>query len=156
MGAENNKGEILSSWKEIAGYLNCGVRTCMRYEEKYGLSIHRLEEKPKTHVFAYKNELDEWIKKRANLKENNRTEIKYKQKRHKVIYLIFAVIVIGMSILLLYSFLFKNEIPSNFHIEGSKLGFPHFRGHTEEFDIISSLEVRNGRNERSEEIRSGI
>lgn len=43
------------------------------------------------------------------------------QKWHKVYYLIFAAMVIGVSILLLNSFLLKNEIPANFHIEGSKL-----------------------------------
>lgn len=38
----------------------------------------------------------------------------------------------------------------------SEVDFPHFRGHTEKFDIISNLEVYYGRNERSKEIRSGI
>jgi len=121
MSSENNQGNILSSWKEIAAYLKCGVRTCMRYEGKYGLPVYRLEEKPKTHVFAYKNELDEWLTKRANRKENNQSEIKFQPKWRKVYYLIFAAIVICVSILLLNSFLLKNDIPSNFHIEGSKL-----------------------------------
>jgi hypothetical protein len=121
MSSENNQSNILSSWKEIATYLKCGVRTCIRYEGKYGLPVYRLEEKPKTHVFAYKNELDEWLKKGASLRENYKSDIKLKPKWNKAYYLIFAAIVIGVSILLLNSFLLKNHSPSNFHIEGSKL-----------------------------------
>ena len=67
MSSENNQSNILSSWKEISAYLKCGVRTCMRYEEKYGLPVYRLEEKPKTHVFAYKNELDKWLRDKSNI-----------------------------------------------------------------------------------------
>lgn len=62
MGPENNQKNLLSSWKEISGYLNCGLRTCHRWEKEYGLPVHRIEGAEKSPVFAYKEELDAWLK----------------------------------------------------------------------------------------------
>ncbi len=53
---------VLDSWKEIAGYLGRSVKTCRRWEHELGLPIHRLEESPKARVFAYPDELDQWVK----------------------------------------------------------------------------------------------
>ncbi|MFC2160961.1 hypothetical protein ACFLRX_04845 [Acidobacteriota bacterium] len=69
MGNNSNQENLLSSWKEISEYLKCGVRTCIRWEEKFGLPIHRLEGSVKSGVFAYKNELDDWLK--TKLKNGN-------------------------------------------------------------------------------------
>lgn len=55
----------LSSWKEISSYLGCDERTCLRWEKKYGLPVHRAGgSQSKSHVFAYKEELDEWLTRR--------------------------------------------------------------------------------------------
>ncbi len=52
---------VLSSWKEIAAYLNKGVRTVQRWEEELSLPIHR----PVAHngriVIAVPAELDSWV-----------------------------------------------------------------------------------------------
>jgi len=64
MGPDNEKGEILSTWKEIAAYLNSGVRTCVRWEKENGLPVHRQEGAPRSRIFAYKGELDAWFKSR--------------------------------------------------------------------------------------------
>jgi hypothetical protein len=51
---------ILSSWKEIAAYLNRGVRTVQRWEASYKLPVRR----PKNDVlsvFAFADELDAWL-----------------------------------------------------------------------------------------------
>jgi len=61
----NNQG-LLSSWKEIAGYLDCDERTCRRWELDYGLPVHRMEGAVKSRVFAYKDEIDTWRKARLN------------------------------------------------------------------------------------------
>ena len=53
--------EILQSWKEIAAYLDRTVRTCRRWEEQFGLPIHRLDDSPKARVQAYKDEIDAWL-----------------------------------------------------------------------------------------------
>ncbi len=62
----NNKESLLTSWKEIAAYLNCETRTCIRWEKNLKLPIHRMEGTPKSRVFAYKAELDDWLKARLN------------------------------------------------------------------------------------------
>jgi hypothetical protein len=64
MGPDNEKGEILSTWKEIAAYLDSGVRTCIRWEKENGLPVHRQEGAPRSRIFAYKSELDAWFKSR--------------------------------------------------------------------------------------------
>jgi len=64
MGPDTEKGEILSTWKEIAAYLNIGVRTCIRWEKENGLPVHRQEGAPRSRIFAYKGELDAWFKSR--------------------------------------------------------------------------------------------
>jgi CheY-like chemotaxis protein len=58
MGA--NTSEVLSSWKEIAGYFGKGVRTVQRWELDYGLPVHR-PHKGSHLVIAVPAELDEWI-----------------------------------------------------------------------------------------------
>lgn len=61
----NNQG-LLSSWKEIASYLDCDARTCRRWEREFGLPVHRMEGAAKSRVFAYKDEVDAWRKSRLN------------------------------------------------------------------------------------------
>lgn len=56
-----NNGNLLSSWKEIAAYLKCTVRSCIRWEEKSGLPVHRSASLPGARVYAFKTELDEWL-----------------------------------------------------------------------------------------------
>ena len=59
----------LESWKEISGYLRCSLRTCQRWEQELGLPIHRLDGTPKARVFAYRNELDRWLREKLNHRE---------------------------------------------------------------------------------------
>jgi hypothetical protein len=66
MGAEVNNGNVLTTWKEVAAYLKCGVRTCIRWEAESGLPVHRQEGAPRSRIFAYKSELDAWLQSRLN------------------------------------------------------------------------------------------
>lgn len=50
----------LGSWKEIAAYLNCGVRTVQRWERLEGLPVHRHVHNKMGSVYAYGHELDTW------------------------------------------------------------------------------------------------
>src|SRR5437764_13073146 len=54
----------LDSWKEIASYLGRDVRTVIRWEKKRNLPVHRLPGGQA--VFAYKGELDDWLKQGTN------------------------------------------------------------------------------------------
>lgn len=77
MSTKNNQKELLSSWKEISVYLRCSVRTSVRWENEFGLPVHRMENKAKSSVFAYKHELDEWLEKKLN------TNVKLKKEKHR-------------------------------------------------------------------------
>jgi Tol biopolymer transport system component len=56
-------GRQLTSWKEIAAYLDASVRTVQRWEQQNGLPVHRVLRDKRSAVFALSTELDEW---RAN------------------------------------------------------------------------------------------
>jgi hypothetical protein len=53
---------ILTSWKEIANYLNCGVRTVQRWEEQFKLPVRRPAGKGRSSVVAFKSEIDLWLR----------------------------------------------------------------------------------------------
>src|SRR5262249_50256070 len=52
----------LDSWKEIAAYIGRDIRTAMRWEKERNLPVHRVPgDGARQPVFAYKDELDEWL-----------------------------------------------------------------------------------------------
>ena len=57
-----DQNELLNSWKEIASYLNRGVRTVQRWEIELGLPVRRPRGKSRSAVMAMRAELDAWIK----------------------------------------------------------------------------------------------
>jgi TolB-like protein len=57
--ADQSPEQRLNSWKEIAAYLKCSVRTVRRWQEE-GLPVHRHAHKKRACVYAYKPELDAW------------------------------------------------------------------------------------------------
>lgn len=54
--------ELLNSWKEIAVYLNRGVRTVQRWEAEFGLPVRRPAGKRRSAVIALRSELDQWLR----------------------------------------------------------------------------------------------
>ena len=56
----------LSSWKEIAAYLECDESTARRWERESGLPVHRIGNKGGTTVRAYTEEIDGWIRCRGS------------------------------------------------------------------------------------------
>lgn len=61
MGSSVQEG-LLNSWKEIAVYLNRGVRTVQRWEAELGLPVRRPRGKNRSAVIAMRSEIDEWLK----------------------------------------------------------------------------------------------
>ena len=61
-GPENR----LDSWKEIAAYLNRDVTTVQRWEKREGMPVHRHLHDRMGSVYAFRAELDEWIRKRSS------------------------------------------------------------------------------------------
>lgn len=52
---------VLNSWKEIARYLGRGVRTVQRWEQNYGLPVHRPKGRERGATLALTAELDQWL-----------------------------------------------------------------------------------------------
>ena len=51
---------VLNSWKEIATFLDRGVRTVQRWERDQHLPVHRVGSGPEAPVFAFEGELRTW------------------------------------------------------------------------------------------------
>jgi TolB-like protein/Tfp pilus assembly protein PilF len=60
MGPER-RADKLESWKEIATYLNRGVRTVQRWEQEEELPVRRLHHDKLGSVYAFRQELDAWL-----------------------------------------------------------------------------------------------
>jgi len=52
---------IFNSWKEIASYINRGVRTVQRWEAELGMPVRRPRGRGRSAVLAVRSELDRWI-----------------------------------------------------------------------------------------------
>ena len=57
-----NQNDLLNSWKEIAVYLNRGVRTVQRWEAELGLPVRRPRGMSRSAVIAMRSEIDEWLR----------------------------------------------------------------------------------------------
>jgi len=55
-------GKRLDSWKEIAAFLGRAERTVKRWETERALPVHRVPGGGRSAVFAYTNELSEWLR----------------------------------------------------------------------------------------------
>src|SRR5271156_4548816 len=58
-------GKRLDSWKEIATFFGRAERTVKRWETERGLPVHRLPGSGRSSVFAYSDELADWLKGRS-------------------------------------------------------------------------------------------
>jgi hypothetical protein len=117
----DKEAELLHSWKEISQHLKVEVRTCQRWEKQYGLPIHRFTDSTRSRVFAYKNELDEWLKKYKNNHDiiDGKTAI----SRKRLLKYSFYIILISFISLSLYYILKSNKIsqPFDFRIDGTNV-----------------------------------
>ena len=52
---------VLASWKKIAAYFGCNVRTAKRWEQERRLPVHRVPGKRGSTVFARASELEAWL-----------------------------------------------------------------------------------------------
>lgn len=56
-----SQNELLNSWKEIAAYLNRGVRTVQRWETDLGLPVRRPRGMSRSAVIAMRPDIDAWL-----------------------------------------------------------------------------------------------
>jgi hypothetical protein len=116
---ELSKDNLLRSWKEIAAYLGCDVRTCHRWEAGHGMPVHRAEGgEKKSPVFAYEDELDTWFKDTFRSSQQA-GEIAGRGRR----YLAWAAGAIAVVVLAGAYFILREGLvrrqPADFSIEGS-------------------------------------
>ena len=57
-------GEMLDSWKEIAVFLNRGVRTVQRWEATEGLPVRRHDHLRRGSVYALRSDITLWVRTR--------------------------------------------------------------------------------------------
>jgi TolB-like protein len=62
--------EVFDSWKDISRYLERDIRTCYRWEKELGLPVYRIDQGSlRSKVFAYKSDIDGWLKEKTETKE---------------------------------------------------------------------------------------
>jgi hypothetical protein len=71
---------ILSSWKEIAGYVGKSIRTVQRWERESQFPVRR-PRNGKGAVLAYTNELDAWVRTQAAVQATTRAASDIEQLR---------------------------------------------------------------------------
>ena len=70
--------KVLYSWKEIAVFLRCGMRTAQRWERDEELPVHRHHHQRRGTVYALTSEIDVWLKSRDLRGDDlNRTQEKF-------------------------------------------------------------------------------
>lgn len=65
-GTPENERLRLSSWKEIAAHLGRDVRTVLRWHKGRGLPVYRVPGGKGHSIFAYADELDQWMRSGAS------------------------------------------------------------------------------------------
>ncbi len=111
------KNDLLSSWKEIASYLDCDVRTAHRWEKEYALPVHRLGKGSRARVFAYEHELEAWLRRKAEGKDADKQRIFW----GKAISILAGLIILGGIAYFVYNFLTFDREPYDFDINQTQL-----------------------------------
>ncbi len=62
MAPPSDSSDKLFGWKSIAEHFHSNVRTAQRWERRLGLPVHRLSAIKGYTVYAFRQELDDWLK----------------------------------------------------------------------------------------------
>ena len=118
---ENEKNDLLQTWKEISAYLDCDSRTCARWERDLGLPVYRFKGMGKSRVFAYRSEIDAWREKRSHNQSPQNAAVRPRRYNlKKAIFVVLPLAFLGMVALLLVLPRLSKD-PDDFRIEGSEL-----------------------------------
>lgn len=129
--ANQDADRLLRSWKEISAHLGVDERTCARWEQRFGMPIHRAAEgAAKSRVFAYRDELDAWFQETfpAGGTPLSSSNGEGSRPKHSTAFKI-AVIALFVVVIAAVFFAIQGMIPgqrpagqpADFHIRGSKL-----------------------------------
>ena len=92
----------LSSWKEIATHLGVEVKSAQRYEKTRGLPVHRLPGKQRSGVFAFNDEIDDWLKAERSQPPDASEPISRSQRRRNLLWM-SVLAAVTVCVLLLYA-----------------------------------------------------
>ncbi len=109
---DQKNDDLLSSWKEISEFLKCDVKTCRRWEQTAGLPVHRISEVSKSRVFAYKEEVEAWVKKRAANGAAERHPAVRKARRRPGLGWGLGLAAAGLVLVFIWAAYPETEIPS--------------------------------------------
>jgi hypothetical protein len=129
VNSSGKKENILTSWKEIAAYLDRDVRTCVRWEQRYGLPVHRLGRDSKAKVFAYSDEIDHWLQERSALADAPAEPKTSARRWFRPVPILFALAGLAGLAAATYFLFFSRTGPANFRIEGPVLIVVDKHGH---------------------------
>lgn len=107
----------LDSWKEISAFLGRDVRTCQRWEKELGLPIHRFDNSVRPRVFAYRDEIERWMREQSSMLGLTGAS---PRRRISPILLIAGAAAVLTAVFLI-SLLRRPSRPADFRIYGSKL-----------------------------------
>ncbi|MGD9347419.1 MAG: hypothetical protein PVH84_16255, partial [Candidatus Aminicenantes bacterium] len=122
MDKDKKSKNILRTWKEISKYLDCDVRTCRRWEKKFGLPVHRLSKSEKSRVFVYKHELDQWLNNEfRNSSSKRQSLIDFIRPRILIFFGVISAFIISLFVFLKIRDISHPAFPIDFKIQGSSL-----------------------------------
>lgn len=131
--------EILDSWKAISNYLEKDIRTCSRWEKKLGLPIHRYDDSSsRSKVFAYKSEIDQWLKQRAVKKEIEKKSL-WENRWVIAGLLLLSLVAIRFAFMLFPKWISSLRSPENLSIAV----FPFENHNSSEYDEYFSEGITN-------------
>lgn len=118
----SRKKNILISWKEISSYLGSSIRTTRRWEKERTLPVQRFSDSEKSRVYAYKEDIDEWLKTEFRNNKSEITNMNQPSKKRKALIWIFPILlIVSFGVYYLNKGFSENLKPSDFKIIGSEL-----------------------------------
>lgn len=118
--------DILDSWKDISKYLGRDTRTCYRWEKELGLPIHRIDDKStRSKVFAYKSEIDQWLRERATGKGIEKKS--FLENTRAIVVVVSGLILFSSILAILYLTLIKPSLTS---LENPSIAVLPFENHS--------------------------
>jgi hypothetical protein len=76
--------EVFTCWKQIAAYMNRGVRTVQRWEASEGLPVRRPNGNFHGYIYASSKDLDRWLASRSKNWKNDTTPAQPRRSENKL------------------------------------------------------------------------
>ncbi len=119
------KGKTLQSWKEIANCLGVTVRSVQRWEKTAGLPVYRQGRGKKARVFAYSDELQNWMESGGAGREEeaggDADSVPARPAWYRPAAIIVAILAVVCGVLWQAGFFARFRVPNSWVVEGPTL-----------------------------------